>query len=302
MKTSESTVDFIGIGAHKSATTWLAHVMRSHKQIWIPPIKELHYFDRATHYKSQNTFASSRLITRITGSGPGNLRWRKSACRDILASAIKLDLGRCKWNLKYYTGTIDDDWYLSLFPKGSLKLNGEITPAYSMLHTQDIQHIASLLPQVKIIYLLRDPIDRAWSHLRYDKASDSNFDLGDLEAVKSYIDGPELTQRGDYLTTLRNWKSAIPDERFFIGFYDDIKSAPVSFLSNLSDFLAIDSKYFPPQEVSSTVGPSLKHEIPRDVEAYLATKYQKDLEQLAKILGGHAVRWHERSVNILKQR
>ena len=37
--------DFIGIGAQKAGTTWLSHNLQRHPEIWMPGIKELHYFN-----------------------------------------------------------------------------------------------------------------------------------------------------------------------------------------------------------------------------------------------------------------
>jgi len=37
--------DFLGIGAQKSGTTWLYQNLAAHPQIWMPPVKELHYLD-----------------------------------------------------------------------------------------------------------------------------------------------------------------------------------------------------------------------------------------------------------------
>lgn len=37
--------DFIGIGAQKAGTTWLYKNLKQHPNIWLPEIKELHYFD-----------------------------------------------------------------------------------------------------------------------------------------------------------------------------------------------------------------------------------------------------------------
>src|ERR1700693_6546256 len=38
--------DFLCVGAHKSGTTWLYRQLDSHPDFWMPPIKELHYFDQ----------------------------------------------------------------------------------------------------------------------------------------------------------------------------------------------------------------------------------------------------------------
>ncbi len=37
--------DFLGIGAQKSGTTWLYQNLAAHPQVWMPPVKELHYLD-----------------------------------------------------------------------------------------------------------------------------------------------------------------------------------------------------------------------------------------------------------------
>ena len=38
--------DFIGIGAQKGGTSWLHTNLEKHPQIWLPPMKELHYLDQ----------------------------------------------------------------------------------------------------------------------------------------------------------------------------------------------------------------------------------------------------------------
>ena len=37
--------NFLGIGAQKSGTTWLHANLSQHPQIWMPPVKEIHYLD-----------------------------------------------------------------------------------------------------------------------------------------------------------------------------------------------------------------------------------------------------------------
>ena len=36
---------FLGIGAQKAATSWFWTNLRAHPEVWMPPFKELHYFD-----------------------------------------------------------------------------------------------------------------------------------------------------------------------------------------------------------------------------------------------------------------
>ena len=41
--------DFMCIGAQKSATSWFYAMLQQHPNIWMPPIKELHFFNRMTN-------------------------------------------------------------------------------------------------------------------------------------------------------------------------------------------------------------------------------------------------------------
>jgi len=37
--------EFLCIGAEKAGTTWLYEMLKAHPSVWMPPIKEIHYFD-----------------------------------------------------------------------------------------------------------------------------------------------------------------------------------------------------------------------------------------------------------------
>src|SRR5665647_1032714 len=74
-------------------------------------------------------------------------------------------------------------WYIDPFANDNL-VNGDITPAYGILAPETIQQIHALLPELRLIYLVRDPIERAWSsakmalgraEMTLDEASDQWF-------------------------------------------------------------------------------------------------------------------------------
>lgn len=44
-------MDFLVIGAPKAGTTWLCNMLKEHPEIYIPPIKELCYFNNKSLYK-----------------------------------------------------------------------------------------------------------------------------------------------------------------------------------------------------------------------------------------------------------
>src|SRR5258706_3186219 len=56
------------------------------------------------------------------------------------------------------------DWYRGLFGAAAPGVkNGEITPAYALLPVEAIREIREINPALRVIYTLRNPLERAWS-------------------------------------------------------------------------------------------------------------------------------------------
>lgn len=56
---AKDKIDFIGIGAAKSGTTWLTTVLRQHPEIFLSKVKEIHYFNQyrgMDHYEPNKNY------------------------------------------------------------------------------------------------------------------------------------------------------------------------------------------------------------------------------------------------------
>src|SRR5215218_4326678 len=54
------------------------------------------------------------------------------------------------------------EWYLDHFIAAGARLKGEASPSYALLPEERIRLVRDLMPGVKLIYLMRDPLARAW--------------------------------------------------------------------------------------------------------------------------------------------
>jgi Sulfotransferase family len=189
--------DFLGIGAQKAGTTWLWEMFREHPQVWLPPRKELHYFDRALTYPSPSFLATDQPLRRWTSRAPHDRQCRVKCWHAVRRHMRARDWPALRWDLRYYFGRFDDCWYLSLFAQGSGRVRGELTPSYSILDTADVARIARLAPALKIIFLLRNPIDRAWSQIRFDWTRGASQEIADPEKLRAFIESPMQALRGD---------------------------------------------------------------------------------------------------------
>ena len=293
MKNTDFLPTFLGIGAQKAGTTWLESNLRKHPAIYMPPRKELHYFDRSTSYPSPSVLSSDLLSTRIFGREPDQQLWRKDLKRCLKRNVLRPNWQQASWDFNYYFSRYDDDWYASLFRQGKGKVRGEITPAYSILEPRDIECVYQLMPNTKILFIIRNPIDRDWSASRYamtkkgkklDDCSTNDF-LQILEEHHHRI-------RGDYVRTIQNWKAHFPEDQFFIGFFEDIIQQPREFLLNVFKFLGVEtSEKHVTSSSSEKFNVSPQKDIPPEVKVFLTKRHYEQIQTLSTMLGGRVTEW-----------
>jgi hypothetical protein len=290
---------FLGIGAQKAGTTWLWSQLARHPGVWMPPVKELHYFDRSRAYPSPSYLAEPKPLRRLASRS--HREWTVRGLRAALPPALGAgDWSRVVWTLRYYFGTYDDDWYRSLFPVRGDVISGEITPGYAILSAEDVGRIHSMFPAAKIIFLVRNPIDRAWSQARFRWTMGSFDAIADAERVRQFLDAPIQDLRGDYLRTLDTWEAAFSKAQVFVGFYDDIRLNPMGLLSEVFDFLGIDALPARHAGLVERVNVSRRLEMPEEIRRFLAHKYYEDIQRLSRRFGGHADRWLADTDEILR--
>ncbi|MEM6878698.1 MAG: sulfotransferase domain-containing protein [Bacteroidota bacterium] len=285
----KSGPDFIGIGAQKAGTTWLFDALNRLPEFSLPPIKELHYFDRSPSYISSNNLHESSPWKRIKEKG-----YLSKALRHIFYLFRQGKTRDAKFLARWYFGFYDDNWYLSLFDK--LKgLRGEISPSYSILNREDIVKIHQLIPHVKLVFIVRNPIDRAWSHYRFAKGKRLKYGAVEdsIEEIKKFMDWEGQESRSDYKRTIENYASVFPKGQVLLGFHDAMIERPEELLGDILGFIAEGVELQPYQlDVGKVIHKSLSMQIPKEIRDYLKVKYRAQIEFLAEKYGGYFYGWY----------
>lgn len=60
-----------------------------------------------------------------------------------------------------------------------------------------------------------------------------------LKDVIEYVNFKGVLQRGDYLKTIKNWRSVFPANQLFIEYYENVKKKPVNLLIDVFKFLKV---------------------------------------------------------------
>lgn len=295
---------FLGIGAQKAGTSWLHSMLSTHEEIWLPHVKELHYFDRRFPIRQGPPTAGGRprQMAIVNHVSARLRRFSVAKVRERLSFSRWGDLG---WELRYLFGSWDDAWYASLFRTAHPRVPGEITPAYSCLSEKAISHVYALMPRANLILLLRDPVERAWSHAKMDVARAT----GRRTAAVPYAEFIEHFEshgsrlRGDYLGTIRRWLTSFPSEQLHIGFYDEILSHPEQLLIRIFRFLGVSAaaSNVPPQ-VRDRINPGGESAIPTELHQHLARLYVDELRVLARQFEGYPRQWLRRCETALAMR
>ncbi len=262
--------DFLCIGAQRAATTWLYHNLKAHPQVWMPPYKELHYFDLP-----QGT-STLRLWYRRPNS------FRRQIANNLGGALRAGDLTSLGWYRRFLLGRRSPEWYLSLFVRAGDRLTGDMTPAYAALAAPRVKEITKWLPEVKILFILRNPIERAWSQLNM-KSWNLRALPGNrlpLSVARSLLNSRAIELRSDYLSTLAAWESCIPKERLFIDYYERIQETPIEFLDRLGRFLGLAVALDAGPATVSRYNAYEKPPVPQELRSELARRYLPQIQVL----------------------
>ncbi len=275
--------DFLIIGAQKAGTTWLHRNLQNHPRIWMPKEKELHYFDEKI-----KTNASIR--GKLFGKGPADERWRRQVRRQLRGYKRTFSVQGVAWDLKYFLSRPGDEWYASLFEQGRGKVKGEATPDYSILGRKVVAHIHEIMPETKIILMVRNPIERAWSQALMDFSRTRSLEAIPDEEFSRHFEAHRPRLFSDYLRTIGNWGAFYPEEQIFVGFLEDVHFYPNRLLRRVYRFLGagVSDDY---RVIKRKIHSRAVEQIPTRLAVRLASVYRDDLRRLHQRFGGYASFW-----------
>ena len=256
---------FVCIGAQKSGTTWLARVLAGHPDLFLMPVKEIHYFDHV------------RGVTEHLSRHKRRSRYRKYFQR-ALTQPFRLGEYRSQWRWyrDYMRDPVDDAWYADLFRhRGGRRMAGEVTPEYAILGEEGLQHITRLAPAARVIFIMRNPVTRAWSqvlHICRAEGRDANREAPD--ALIRLIDTPQFRAFGDYPATLAAMEAVFPASQRLLLFYEDVHKDRSEALARVCAFL--DVPYLPSHfaDVGRRFNRSETISLPDPVRAHLREVYR----------------------------
>jgi hypothetical protein len=178
--------DFLYVGPPKSGSSWLAKILAEHPAVFVPPAKDIKYFDSQFH----RPFS----------------------------------------------------WYQGFFRgRGDALAAGEVCHNY-FEHPHAAERIRARLPDVKLIFILRDPLERARSHWLLERAfgTDGGADFA------AFCRRPDIRAINDYAANMSRYYERFPASQILVFFFGELRRDPAGLARALFEFLDVDPGFVPP--------------------------------------------------------
>lgn len=193
------------IGAQKSGTTWLHKQISKSKKVNFGIAKEYHTFD-ALFNKHCKRFRVDQK----------NIKTKADNVRYLMQNRVG-----------YY-----ENYFKKITLRKNVKITGDFTPSYALLNKKQYSLIKKKLEsvgfEVKVIFLMRDPVERVWSsfrmiqkyqELRKEKKITNN------QLIKKFIKeykNEEIALRSNYHLTIKEIEKVFKQDNILFLFYEQL--------------------------------------------------------------------------------
>lgn len=205
----------LGVGAQKSGTTWLYETLNSQKNINFGLTKEYHIWDAKFH-------PLGKLF--------------------LVKESVDSELNNLRKSMQTREGFYEDYFY-SLINK-KINITGDITPSYSLLDEDNFKTIKEKIEkkgfEIKVIFLMRNPVYRAWSAIRMNRRNQEKKGkiISDDEFLKNFLKKIRVErtfERGRYDKTITSLEKVFDQKQIHYEFYERLFS--YSAMESLASFI-----------------------------------------------------------------
>ncbi len=257
---------FLNIGAMKAGTTWLSAILSRHPELHFCAEKELHYFHHrhvmpgALSKSVRHARAREKYIPILRGE-PGQKELPTSRVQRIIQNRVRRFLPRHKldveglstsdalWIQNYLSDPVDDTWFKRLFPLSESETYAcEFSNLSAQLPSDVWRDISAKTEKLRVLYTLRDPIKRLWSHTKFHLDMTRSLHLLDTWKPKdfeAFARRKHVWSQAEYGQTCDVLRRSLPEGTWRVQSSEDMNADPMGSLRAIEQFLEIAPFNYP---------------------------------------------------------
>jgi len=263
---------FCGLGLPKTGTTWLADYLRDNPDIYLPPVKELQVFNRIflpELYEWMNPHFAKILTKRIADLQATKIKSPElvALLAEMLTIAYLTDPpAQLKAYRRLFRGRMTNQ-HLAF---------GEFSTTYALLPPQGLNLLKAAFASPKFIFVLRDPVNRYWSHVKHELRYKKDFDP--IAYAKDDNRSSELSRMANYAEILPRLIKTLGEENIHILFYESLfVENDADALRQLTNFLGVD---FKTPNFDKVIYAGADIDLPEDLADFLEDKFKPQYDFL----------------------
>ena len=267
---------YLNIGAMKAGTTWLFWQLEQHPDLVFSREKELHYNAymngdrkslslryRLSRFKSALDLHNSNRFTREYAE----LLW---------------------WYCAYLIPPRSNAWYRKRFPEvlNDQQYCCDFSNLSSVMGDEAWSNVRDLTEILKVSYILRHPIDRLWSNIKFMR--NQGLIPVQLEALSSkellHLDRKhDLWRHSQYSISIETLTRNVDHRDIKIMYYSDIENRPKELIDEIELFLGIERHNYISEKIVGKVNVSQGPDCPDVFYKVFEAKLEKELASLQRL-------------------
>jgi hypothetical protein len=209
--------------------------------------------------------------------------------------------------------TLGEDWYRRQFKAwGGVPFVGEATPGYMMpRHDPDkvAKRMRQTVPDVRLIALLRNPIDRAQSamlhHVRRERLPAGSHLVDLLRNPTADVNWLGLVSGGQYAGSLRAFQKRFGDQ-LQVYLHDDVRDDPAGLYARVLGHIGADTD-FVPEDLDAVIFSNRElmgeqKELTFEERQELYEYFRDDIRHVQRIIDRDLGVWRPRRVRVRRER
>lgn len=289
---------FLSVGAIKAGTTFLYHVFRQHPEIYFTPEKEVHFFahtdgfDRRLH---RPIIPSRRDLVRRAAVRRGTILssdFRRHRLSQVLHNryARVTDVAALRRIVRWYAdrylvNPVDDAWFERIYEDAGDRYAADFSNYHALLPTAGWDHVKRMTKDLRVLYVLRDPIERLWSHIKFELIQSGRrerLDSFGVEDLESFLRASHVSAHACFGDIVEHLRRNLDERQLLIVALEDFVGDFPRSAKEIERFLGVREQRYQ-IDPSRKRNPTEAIPIPPTVHARLREVTHPQLEKLQRL-------------------